>query len=63
MEQKFIIRCLKCRWAKLTTGISSDLAELTEIPSSCSKCGRPREFRCPKCGRVAKMTRIKVPPS
>lgn len=57
MENKFIIRCLKCRWAKLSTGLSNDLQDLKEI-ESCESCGKPRAFRCPKCGLPAKMTRI-----
>ena len=59
MEKNFIIRCHKCRWARLSTGISSDLADLTEIANSCSSCGKARQFKCPKCGLPAKMTRIK----
>jgi len=63
MEKKFVIRCHKCRWAAMTTGTSDDLQQYVEIPSNCSSCGKPREFRCPKCGRVAKMLRIKGTPS
>lgn len=59
MENNFIIRCLKCRWAQLTTGLPDDLKGLYEVANSCSKCGKPREFRCPKCGRNSKMTRIR----
>lgn len=58
MEKNFIIRCQKCRWAHMTTGLTSDLVGLNEI-KTCSNCGKPREFRCPKCGRNAKMMRIK----
>lgn len=58
MEKKFIIRCAKCRWAKTTTGISSDLTDLFELKKGCTHCGG-RQFRCPKCGRPAKMTAIK----
>jgi hypothetical protein len=58
MEKKFIIRCLKCRWARMSTGLSSDLTDLKEI-NICTNCGRPRTFRCPKCGLGAKMVRIK----
>lgn len=59
MEKKYIIRCQKCRWAETTTGISSDLTHLQEIPRNCAKCGKPRQFRCPRCGLIAKMTLIK----
>ena len=58
MEKKFIIRCLKCRWARMSTGLSDDLKDLKEI-ETCQNCGKPRQFRCPQCGLIAKLTRIK----
>jgi predicted RNA-binding Zn-ribbon protein involved in translation (DUF1610 family) len=59
VPKNFMIRCLKCRWAETSTGISDDLKHLTEIPRTCMNCGTPRQFKCPKCGRAAKMLRIK----
>ena len=59
MEKNFIVRCHKCRWARMSTGLSSDLADLHEINNSCSNCGKARQFKCPKCGRPAKLTRVK----
>lgn len=59
MSKPFIIRCPKCRWAETSTGISAELTHLYEIKPSCTNCGKPREFRCPKCGRTAKMLRVK----
>lgn len=56
--QNFMIRCQKCRWARLSTGLTPDLADLTEI-KKCQTCGSVRQFKCPKCGLPAKMTRIK----
>lgn len=60
MEKNFIIRCPKCRWAEMSTGISADLVHLQEIPNNCEKCGKPRRFKCPKCGQHAIMNRVKV---
>lgn len=57
--QNFIIVCSNCRWKKVTTGISDDLKDLKEIPNNCSNCGKPRRFRCPRCGNAAKMIRVK----
>lgn len=57
--KKFTIRCLKCRWSRLTDGIPEELKDLYEIPNSCSKCGKPRAFRCPKCGLSTKMLKNK----
>lgn len=53
----FYIRCKSCAWMHNTSGLAKDLESLKEIKSSCSKCGKPRRFKCPKCGRVAVMSR------
>lgn len=58
VANNFIIRCPKCRWARMSTGLTEDLKDLTEI-KTCSNCGKPRTFRCPQCGQTAKQTRIK----
>lgn len=60
LEKKFIIRCKKCRWAILTTGISKDLEDekLLEIKNNCTSCSG-RFFRCQNCGDKAKIQRIK----
>lgn len=59
MEHKlFLIRCPRCNWKRSSTGLKSDLQDLFEI-KTCSKCGKPRTFRCPNCGQIAKMLRIK----
>lgn len=57
--KNFMIRCRKCRWAKITTGTKDDLADLHEVKSNCPTCGKARQFRCPKCGTASKMRRIK----
>lgn len=51
------MRCNSCRWSVRTTGLSKDLESFKEIKGSCSKCGRPRRFVCPKCRGVAVMRR------
>lgn len=56
--KNFIIRCPKCRWARMSTGISEDLKDLHEI-KTCVNCGKPRQFRCPQCGNTAKQMRIR----
>jgi transcription elongation factor Elf1 len=58
MEQNFIIRCPRCRWAEMSTGISEDLTHLSEVVT-CTNCGGSRKFRCPRCGQLAKMTRVR----
>lgn len=53
----FVIKCQFCKWFEETTGFSKDLSHLFEIKNDCLSCGKPRKFRCPKCKRIAKMTR------
>jgi len=42
----------------MSTGLSDDVKDLKEV-RPCVNCGRPREFRCPKCGNNAKMIRVR----
>jgi hypothetical protein len=58
LPRKFILRCMKCRWGRTSTGLSSDLSDLKET-TSCTNCGKTRQFRCPRCGQTAKLTRIR----
>lgn len=58
MEKNFILRCAKCRWARMSTGLSSDLADLKEN-KGCESCGKGRNFKCPKCGQNVKLLRVK----
>jgi transcription elongation factor Elf1 len=58
MDKNFVVKCNRCSWSKVSTGTSDDLKDLFEI-KTCTNCGRPRQFRCPKCGMIAKLTRIK----
>ena len=59
VPKNFIIRCHRCRWARISSGVSSDLSDLNEIKSGCINCGKFRSFKCPKCGMPSKMKRIK----
>jgi len=56
-SKTFIIKCEFCKWMEESTGFSKDLSHLVEVKVGCSKCGKPRTFRCPKCKRIAKMKR------
>ena len=58
-QKPFVIRCLHCRWGKSSNGTKGDLGDLVEIKNNCSKCGKSRKFRCPKCGRPATMRRLR----
>lgn len=58
-QPRFTIRCQKCRWAVVNGGTRNELTGLHEIPNNCPTCGKARQFKCPKCGRPAKMTRVK----
>jgi hypothetical protein len=59
VPKNFFIRCPVCRWARLSSGIASDLEDLNEIDANCVNCGKWRKFHCPNCGRPAMMKRLK----
>lgn len=56
--KNFVLRCVKCRWARMSTGLTEDLKDLRET-TGCNNCGKVRQFRCPKCGQTAKLNRIR----
>lgn len=49
--------CSHCLYKKLTDG--SDLANLTEV-KTCKECGGSRQFKCPKCGYLMRVTKAQV---
>lgn len=57
--KNFAIRCPRCRWARLSSGVSSDLADLVYVKPTCAGCGKVRKYRCPKCGTASPLQRIK----
>jgi hypothetical protein len=59
VAKNFVIRCPKCRWARLSSGVSSDIKDLHEVRPGCKTCGRWRRFQCVKCGVPCPMKRIK----
>lgn len=59
VPKNFFIRCPRCRWARRSSGISSDLADLVEVNPNCVDCGKWRKFKCPKCGMPSQMRRLK----
>jgi hypothetical protein len=58
VPKNFMIRCMACRWARTTTGLKADLADLHEIKNNTTVPGRHRKFLCPGCGKHAVMKRI-----
>jgi len=59
VPKNFVIRCLRCRWARITSGISDDITDLNEINAGCTTCGKWRRFKCGQCGGIAVMKRFK----
>lgn len=57
--KNFLIRCLKCCWARMSSGLNMDLKDIHETTPVCPSCGKRRSFQCPKCGNKAMMKRIK----
>lgn len=59
VPKNFFIRCPRCRWARVSSGVAVDLTDLHEVKNNCRNCGRWRHFKCPKCGMNAPMKRLK----
>ena len=59
VPKNFVIRCGRCRWARITSGVSEDISDLHEVQIGCVNCGKWRKFKCPKCGMLSPMKRIK----
>ena len=59
VPKNFMIRCLRCRWARITSGVAADITDLNEVHIGCVNCGKFRKFKCPECGNPAPMKRIK----
>lgn len=57
--KNFFIRCPRCRWGRLSSGLKSDLQDLHEVNPNCLNCGKWRKFKCPKCGTNSTMQRVK----
>jgi hypothetical protein len=57
--KNFVIRCARCRWARLSSGLSMDTADLKEVKANCKGCGKWRKFYCPKCSTPSIMKRFK----
>ena len=59
VPKNFVIRCLRCRWSRITSGVSSDISDLQEINAGCITCTKWRKFKCKSCGSPSTMKRIK----
>ena len=58
VPKNFVIRCPRCRWARMSSGVAADVADLNEVKSNCKNCGKYRKFQCPKCGTHCNMKRL-----
>jgi hypothetical protein len=57
--KNFVIRCPKCSWSRISSGLKVDLTDINEIKPNCATCGKHRKFQCMKCGAPAHMKRIR----
>lgn len=57
--KNFMIRCPKCRWARISSGLDADMIDMHEINRGCRTCGKWRKFHCKRCGTPAAMVRIR----
>lgn len=58
VPKNFMLRCQKCRWARMSSGTKDDLADMHEI-KNCPTCGKTRKFRCMKCGGNVHLNRVR----
>ena len=55
-----MIKCNKCNFYKLINkGEEFKIEGIFEYPNSCSTCGSTRKFRCPTCGKIIKLIKLK----
>lgn len=54
----YIVKCQNCNW-KSKASEKQDFKELTPVKGVCSKCSG-KKFKCPKCGRYARMHKILI---
>jgi hypothetical protein len=59
VPKNFVLMCQKCKWSKKSTGLKEDLANLTRLNDGCLSCGKIKKYKCPKCGGVCVLKRIK----
>ena len=59
ISKNFMLKCKSCSWSEMSTGIKEDLSNYLEIKSGCSTCGKYRKFKCPKCGGISLLKRVK----
>lgn len=57
--QNFVLRCKKCRWARMTSGLADDLKDLFFIKPTSASSANVRKYRCPKCGTPCLLVRVK----
>lgn len=57
--RNFMMRCASCNWGRASSGLKSDLADLAEVKANCNTCGKWRRYRCPRCGAICPLKRIK----
>lgn len=57
--QNFVLRCARCRWARMSSGLGVDLKDLLEIKPNCANCGKFKKYKCPKCGMACPLKRVK----
>jgi len=55
-----LIKCNKCNFNKfINKGEEFSIKDVYEYPRSCVNCGSTRKFRCPTCGNMIKLVKIK----
>ena len=58
MAEQLLIKCYACGWVRATTGNPDEVKDLYEV-SGCASCSG-KKYRCPQCGRMAKVQKVRV---
>ena len=54
LPKKYQLKCKRCPYKFLSTGLKSNLAGHKEIPACCGK----RNYKCPKCGNIITLSKV-----
>lgn len=57
-KNRYLLLCEFCNWRKVTDG--TDIKDMKEV-KTCTSCHGARQFKCPGCGRLIRVRKIKTP--
>lgn len=58
LKKRFMLRCPRCRWARIINNQKTDLDDLIYIKPNCAGCGKIKKYKCIKCGTPCPLKKI-----